>query len=395
MGSLVSWLDVSAEEQRRMREIAALFTVRESRDELGLGMLRDSIGDALFPGTSTLHTRARYLLFVPWCFQYAARVHPEQRARRLDAVERSMISPLRSSTDATGLLGERAGVALKNLPSSVYWSMLQRYGILSRAASRTEALAASAFIRHVDDDGQTSVSSIWSAPSMPPGFPHEIPDGFALTHAEASWLRDLILEHAHGSLLAHLVQHPPEKESAAPWMDAAAASAPDRAALVLRQAEDFSTVMHGAQLLYNFLLATDAHGFELNDDARVLHYRQRLTDWASTLTSRARAWHLPELLNVLHREHGAGLAMAPSTRDFISQWTALIREGDTRQIVDDEAARSLIRRRERIAKGSKARLNNPRRLAAWGGASGSDALTYRWSTVRGILTDIHEGLRRA
>lgn len=64
-------------------------------------------------------------------------------------------------------------------------------------------------------------------------------------------------------------------------------------------------------------------------------------------------------------------------------------------LLDDEAAHTLVRQRERIAKGAKARLNNPRRLATWGGASGSARLTFRWATVRGMLDDIHEGLQRA
>jgi hypothetical protein len=395
MGSLVSWLDVSVDEQRRMRELAALFTLRDSRDELGLGLLRDSIGDALFPGTSTLHTRARYLLFVPWCFQHAARARPDQRQRRLDEVERSIISPLRSSADPAGLLGERAGVALKNLPSSVYWSMLQRYGILSRPATRAEALSESTPSRKTDDDGQTTVSTIWSAPPMPEGFPSEIADGFALTHDEAGWLRDRILEHAHGSLLAHLVQHRPDAASTAPWTDAATVASPDRVARMLQQAEDFSAVMHGAQLLYNLLLATDAHRLEVGDESAVSHYRDRLDVWAGELTSRAREWRLADLLDVLRGEHGSAPALAPSTRDFIVRWSAIVRDGDPRTLVDDDDARSLVRQRERIAKGSKARLNNSRRLAAWGGASGSARLTFRWATVRGILDDIHEGLQRA
>ncbi|PVE94109.1 DUF6361 family protein [Microbacterium sp. TPD7012] len=395
MASVVTWLDVSAEEQRRMRELAALFTVRDSRDELGLGLLRDSISDALFPGTSTLHTRARYLLFVPWCFQHAARAKPEQRWRRLDETERSIISPLRSSADPTGLLGERAGAALKNLPSSAYWSMLQRYGILSHPATRAEALAASAMRRSVDDDGQTTASSIWSVPSIPDGFPESIPEGFALAHDEATWLRDRILEHAQGSLLTHLVQHRPEDDSSAPWTDAAAIAAPERAARVLQQAEDFSAVMHGAQLLYNLMLASDAHRLDVADESRIIEYRERLEAWDRELTPRAHKWQLSDLLHVLREEHGSAPTVAPSTRDFITRWTSLVQSTNAGALVDDEGAKALIRQRERVAKGAKARLNNQRRLASWGGASGSARLTFRWSTVRGILTDIDDGLQRA
>ena len=57
-----------------MREIINLFAQTESRDELGIGQVRDSFSDRLFPGTSTLHTRARYLVLIPWCYRSAARL---------------------------------------------------------------------------------------------------------------------------------------------------------------------------------------------------------------------------------------------------------------------------------------------------------------------------------
>ena len=61
--AVLAWLDYSEADQRRAREIVAMFSQRESRDELGLGRIRDALSDTLFPGTSVLLTRARYLLF--------------------------------------------------------------------------------------------------------------------------------------------------------------------------------------------------------------------------------------------------------------------------------------------------------------------------------------------
>ena len=52
--STIAWLDVSAEEQRRAREFLALFTQAESRDELGLGQIRDTFSNTLFPGISVI-----------------------------------------------------------------------------------------------------------------------------------------------------------------------------------------------------------------------------------------------------------------------------------------------------------------------------------------------------
>ena len=55
----IAWLDYSQADQRRAREIVAMFSQAESRDELGLGQIRDALSDTLFPGTSVLLTRAR------------------------------------------------------------------------------------------------------------------------------------------------------------------------------------------------------------------------------------------------------------------------------------------------------------------------------------------------
>jgi len=55
----VTWLDVSAEHQRRVRDMIRLFEEPGMRDELGVGPVRDAFSDLLFPGTSTIQTRAR------------------------------------------------------------------------------------------------------------------------------------------------------------------------------------------------------------------------------------------------------------------------------------------------------------------------------------------------
>ena len=116
-----------------MREIVNLFSERESRDELGVGQVRDALSDTLFPGTSTLLTRARYMILIPWCFMAAGRSGgtTEAIARRVDDFERSLIPALKADGDEEGLLGRVAGRGLKDLPSSLYWVALRQFGILS------------------------------------------------------------------------------------------------------------------------------------------------------------------------------------------------------------------------------------------------------------------------
>lgn len=117
--SSVSWLDTSAEEQRHVREVLSLFAQSESRDELGIGQIRDALSDLLFPGTSVIQTRARYFLVVPWLYRAGA-VH--RSGAQLDAWvkqrERWLIDVLRREGHTQGLIGRLAGPNVKILPSA-------------------------------------------------------------------------------------------------------------------------------------------------------------------------------------------------------------------------------------------------------------------------------------
>ena len=61
----LAWIDFEEAEPQRAQRIMVLFQERETRDELGLGgAIRNSIANHLFPGTSTIQTRLRYMLVV-------------------------------------------------------------------------------------------------------------------------------------------------------------------------------------------------------------------------------------------------------------------------------------------------------------------------------------------
>lgn len=398
MPSLIAWLDASAEEQRRMREIIRLFSDRDSRDELGLGQVRDAISDGLFPGTSTLLTRARYLLFVPWCLQKAAqRPDPLKEA---DRYERVLIGAIKDTSDTAGLLGMRAGAALRNLPSAVYWSMLRHYGILTDPEmSRADAVKLPQLAKSIDDlDGDSAVRlQIWSSsmPSAPEGFPWEAPGGLALTRNESEWLRDRILDGAPDTLMSHLMLNAPTADSSAPWLDEAALQVDGSARTLLDHARSFSAVMLGAQLLYNLLIAEEYEAAGLDRlDMPVASYRERIETWADTLPAQVEvtSWDLDALLRRVELDRGS--PVHPSTRRFVEEWTTLLRATPASSIADDPTVRAFLARRERQHKGAQARIGNRARLASWGGESGAGAMTFRWATVRGVLTDIHQGLAR-
>ena len=53
------WLDYSERERRKMLDVVDLFREHDTRDELGIGSVRDAFADMLFPGHEHDHdTRA-------------------------------------------------------------------------------------------------------------------------------------------------------------------------------------------------------------------------------------------------------------------------------------------------------------------------------------------------
>ena len=69
MQATLTWLDLTASDRDKMRRVLDLFKEQGTLDELGLGSLRDALSDALFPGTSSIETRLRYVLFIPWLYR--------------------------------------------------------------------------------------------------------------------------------------------------------------------------------------------------------------------------------------------------------------------------------------------------------------------------------------
>ena len=134
--SFFSWLDYSESERNKVLELVNALGDRDTRDELGIGTVRDSFADQLFPGTSTIQTRARYFLFVPWIYLIIERrlrtnkvAGKEEIAKRLRNEEISLINYLAESDDPEGTIGIDARKTLKRLPSSVYWNGLSAWGI--------------------------------------------------------------------------------------------------------------------------------------------------------------------------------------------------------------------------------------------------------------------------
>jgi hypothetical protein len=397
--STFAWLDHSEEQRRQILDVLDLFREKGTVDELGLGTIRDAFVNMLFPGTSTIQTRARYFLFVPWIYLRLERqrVPSAEIARRARRQEIDLIERLLASGESDGVIGRLARATLQRLPSNIYWSGLRHLGICQFAGSqdtyhqsldRFYRISKNA-VRNDDGDIVARFATNWHAsiPEAPENFPEE--PKLALTKDEAVYLRERIVHRAPGTLFDHLVTRTKAREGESvnfPWIHPRFSEFSDRIQNQLNHARNFSEIMYGAILLYNLRLA------ELTKSAaREEEYRSDLEGWTGEIAQRIsdfETWNRTAFWNTVTSE---GARISPLTRAFVERWWDLVLANRTGAgVTDDKIARNLIAVRERQLKGPLARVDNARARELWGGASGTIRLAYGWSNAERIARDILE-----
>lgn len=396
MASSFTWLDYSEQDKRKMLEVVSAFSEKRTQDELGIGGVSYAFSEMLFPGTSTIQTRARYFLFIPWIYRdlVRRRISAQKFAREARQQEIELINALAASADTVGVIGKRARHTLKRLPSSIYWAGLNAWGIRLFPGSQEEfhqSIEEFSISRKLHSDDGDRIDRIglqdWdrSLPAPPPNFPNQT--SFQLTIEESAYLRDRILLRHPDSLLAFLVsQGTPNQAVNFAWEHPQFAEFSPQIQRQLLHARRFSDMMLGAALLYNLMLAEEKR---LSDLSR---YELRLQDWANWIHDRHsefQTWDRDDFWRTIS-DNGAIVGL--QTRTFITQWIELALQPNLAQlIVHDETARLRIRHREKLLKGRQARLGNPRALELWQGESGMAQLDYRWSIVQRIVSDILKG----
>jgi len=404
MTSYVAWLDYSEQERRKMLDVIDAFREQETRDELGLGGIRDAFGDLLFPGTSTIQTRARYFLFIPWIYTLLEEdgVSSAQVAQRARREEVALIEGLIAGGEEQnqGVIGYEVRKSLQRLPSSVYWQGLGAWGIrrypgrLDQYHRSLDAFYRSKADASRNDDGEPvdgRVRRNWdhALPPVPEGFPKKAT--LALTEREARYLAQRVDATHPDSLLAYLLDQRRAWEPCRfPWEHPALGGLNAELRGQLEHARLFSLALNGAALLYNRLLATKA----AKDDLAA-SYRDGLASWAQEIEeadAALKAWSRDDFWRLVLR---ANPGVSSRTKRFVSEWLDMaLAPGGARTLPDSQRAEALIKAREQALKGAQARLFNNDALRRWNEASGVGRITYRWWRVERIVLDILEGLSR-
>ena len=394
------WLDFDSAASQRVGELLRALDEPGTLDVLGLGTVRDAFSGMLNPGTSTIQTRLRYFMFVPWiCAELEAqRVAPADFARRLRDDEARLIDCLRHLGHNQGVIGFTAGRNLKRMPSDAYWGGLWTWGLRRMDYSISEYGQRAATVgKHRpdrDDDGNatTRAVSMWAQLPPPPDGFLQADITFELTSEEAQVLVDHIRRRHAGTLLAVLCATPHAAADVDyPW-ELPADNMPGQLVEILRHAQNFSELTAGPQHLYNVLVARQARE-ELAWDTDELETNEiaRLDEWSGRLAARiddVRSWvaDLPAFWALLH-DYGVNLGV----QEFVNAMVERIAD-DPEGFAEDSAVHRRIRDRELRLKSKRARLAHRSALENWNGLGVGGQFDYRWGITQSYMRDIAAAL---
>lgn len=137
----IGWIDFSKEERDKALDLLRLFQETGAVDELGIGIIRDAFADRFFPGTSTLMTRAKYFLVVPYIVKekieegVRAGWNAKKTHEVINAAEEGFAKQMREryyGEKEVGIIGLTAlgiGRWVKRSPSELYWNGIRTWGI--------------------------------------------------------------------------------------------------------------------------------------------------------------------------------------------------------------------------------------------------------------------------
>lgn len=409
--SLIGWVDFSSLERERVAQIMSMLQEKGTLDELGIGQLRDAFADKLFPGFSTIQTRAKYFVTLPYLFHDYRQLKLQDRLKmplteflseREDKLARMLVKN-HSDQVPYGVIGKDSlekGVARK--PSTVYWSGIRQLSIANTDLSLKEFIHqfedhyCSVKDTHADDDHQSS--NLTDLMTKPDGYS---PDWLTkakieLSQREAEFLKDKLLttkriEHSIPTqLLKHnLVRNVLELNKHLPsdsWQVLSLyeqiknSAVSSQTKITLARALEFSFVLEGAHIRYNLLIAKRAE-----NAAFIEKLKEEFSKWQAKALSRRESLTENAINNWYLSAFDVEKAASSRTRQFIENWCQLVRDESSEDDLDQCVKRQAI-----ANKGARCLLK--RALNSDQGWVGTRLLEFRWPTAKIILRDIQEGL---
>ncbi len=394
----MGWIDLSARDRNKIRSVLSLLSIPGAVDELGTGVVRDGFSGKLFPGTSTLQTRAKYFLLVPYILmelEQEKNLTPKELLSRLTKEEIQFIKIL-NRNNAEGVIGARSGESLQQKPSSIYWNGFIAFGIFSspQRLSLNEYVQAVCALKkqknmmsstgHADQgEGSDDIYSIysfagnfWRAPIPPTNWRNDIT--IDLTSEEAHFLRERIIksEQSKNSLMAYILRNNlfDVVECNDLSMIGQRYDLPSELKESYEMALRFSEFVYGATIRYNIILSNGQ-----NEDAN-----EQWTEWyQSAMEGFIQNYNVRESFQHLSVSGRNAARLLP----FLKRWQETILSGDY-----EEMDKLIIAREIQLKGRERAKLNNSGSFRWKEGTWLGTRLQYRYSNARRLIEDIFRGI---
>ena len=385
----IGWVDFSKEQRGKVLSVLKLLSEPGALDELGIGIIRDGFADILFPGTSTIQTRAKYLFVVPYIMLEVEKhkgIKPHEFLSLLDQKEVDLIDIL-DKDGAEGVIGVEAREKLKRKPSSIYWNALKTYGIFANQGL-TLSEYAKAFcaardnkqkIRNAgnnnrnseeasdDADGVDGIYNFWRIPVPTQNWREGLT--IDLSQEEAAFLKQKIITmpNTKDSLMALVL-----RENRSDFCEYASfndlntliPAMPEMMKDDYIMARDFAKFIYGAQIRYNVI-------FTKGQDEEVLEA------WASWKNDTPQI----ELERMFARLDVRNLNL----RHFLKAYQNTLSD-------EGELDKLIIAREKQLKGASRSKLINENMYQYDGKLINMGKLYYRFYNTQRIIRDIFEGL---
>ncbi len=401
----IGWIDFSKDERDKVMKILHNLTQKTALDELGIGAIRDGFADIFFPGTSTIQTRAKYFVLIPYIFRETlAGPHKRKGSTQelLEQRELKLIQILKDNSDGDlrGIIGQDSGMNLKRKPSSIYWSGIRSWKIYNPPEEHLHNFSLNQYCTYIDNHLEKRAQGMMSGKKLQGDedalnddpmhmitglsfldFPDQIPDSLdkseiKLTRSEAVFLQKKIMDSHGESLLAHFLipnnwdSLPKDNPSFQDLLDLSGFKDPEMARKI-QLASWFATFNNIINVRFNWLLREGTH--------REVYEEK----WHDALNQ------VHELGNNQLEEIFTLLKLNRKPENRTKQFLFSVYKSLNEEDID--TVDSVIREREESLKKSRSKFKNIQQLNLEHNI-GIENLDYRFSVAFRLLSDIHLGL---
>jgi len=397
------WIDFSSSDRNVVSQIIAMNSEPGTLDELGIGQLRDAYADVLFPGFSTIQTRAKYFITIPRMIRdywvSGEKKKSQELIEYLKVKEWELTQTLckqNYDNKDIGIIGGSNYLDNKDVarhPSSIYWNGLRVLKLINTEVSLAEfsrdLLKKDRTMLASSEDENSTEDSI--TPLVPLGELYD-PNWYEsvsikLNGDEAALLKHKLTQpHLEHTVLYQIFKHNLELEVIDQKYDQFPKlvdylSSKNISATCLdsiTRANEFSNAIHGAHIRYNTIIAQNSGNEKL-----VENYSEQFHEWYNnnqTIFNSKSAYNWCSILS--DRRH-----IRPQV--FIQNWNNLLQDFSGNQ-AEVEELDTCIRKRAQDNKGARSLLYKD--LGSTPKWEGMSTLSYRWPQVRTILKDIVEVL---